>query len=107
MAQPFIAHEEIRRPFVQRSTQVSSELITLERRLRNRSSSRAAKSGVKSVARVKPVVTQIIVDLAMELVGTGAGCNIYYGTRIPTESRTVSGIINLELRNRVDRRLER
>src|SRR5437868_4007818 len=62
LTQPFITSEEEGLPLHEGSSQIAAKLVAFERRNRPR------RHGVESVARIKPIVTQEFIRLAVELV---------------------------------------
>src|SRR5205085_9245129 len=67
----------------------------------------AGQSGaIEGVARVEKVVAQELVNLAVKIIGAGAGGDVDDGAGVAAVFRAISGIINLEFRDRIDGGLE-
>src|SRR5579872_6753201 len=105
MPQSFIGEKEKRLVLVNRATKIAAKLIALKRRHRQRSPGRA-QAIVECIAGIEEVVSNVIVELAVEFVGAGAAGNIDDRPRIAPVFRAVGGIIHLEFSYRVDGRLE-
>src|SRR5258708_5265856 len=108
LAYSFITHKKEGLVFENRPAQVAAELVALERRNPVGSRYNITHNGdrVKGVAGVEKVVTNKIIELAVILIGARPGCDIDDGSGVASEFRAVGGIIDLELRHRVDGRLE-
>ena len=105
LAQPFIAEEEIGGAAVNGTAEVATKLIALEGR--NGIGRTASQGGaIEGVARVEKVVAQELVNLAVKIVSAGTGGDVDDGAGVAAVFRAISGIINLEFRDRIDGGLE-
>src|SRR5712664_2897372 len=106
MAQSLIAREEIRLAPLDGAAEIAAELIALQSGLRVRGTT-GCKLRIEEIAGIKPVVAQVFVRFTVELFRAGASRDIDDRARIPAEFRAIRGVVDLEFRDGVDRRLER
>ncbi len=112
LPQPFVAGKEEGLILPDRSANRPTKVIALQRRLiacrtRKWKSRRSAEGTIKVVARIQRLVAEVVERLAVEIVGARLRADVDDRTRASAILRRERRVIDLELRRRVDRRLER
>ena len=96
---PFIADEEKLRSFDRRSAEGAAELILSKRRHR-------LILDVEVVVRVERVAAMELERAAAERIAAGPGRDVDECRRLPAELRRIHRFLNLELADRVERRID-
>ena len=90
MAQAFITHIEEGFILADGSATVSPELVAMETALRH-------ALWISEIARVKSVVAEVLVNLSMPFIGTAAGGDVHYRTRVAAIFGAEGRVVHLEL----------
>jgi hypothetical protein len=100
MAQPFVA-EEVEGPVLHdRAAEIDAELFAIERRL-------GVRLGIEEIARVEPVVAIEVERLTVQQVRARPRRHVHDRAGVAAVLGAERGVVDLELRHGVDRRLER
>ena len=100
MPQSLVAEEIERAILRDRSAEVHAELLAIERRL-------IGRRRIEEIARVELVVAVVVERFAVKGVGARPGRDVHDGAGIAAVLRAEGGVVDLELRDGVDRGLER
>src|SRR5579863_94452 len=110
LTETFIGDEEKELILDDRAAKVGAEIVALERglRVRHESAGRGLDfGGIEKVARVERIVAEKVEHFAVEFVRTGARGQVDDRAGIAAVLRRERLVVNLELRESIDRRLER
>ena len=111
LAQSLIAGEEECVALPDGTADRGSEVVALQRSLVARHAEgkarRCAVAAVEVVARIQRLIAEVVEDLTVEPVSARARADVHDRTRAAAVLRAERRVVDLELRRRIDRRLER